>query len=54
MKRCGMGRRGGGYTRKTTIGKDIFGRTVVTTRYLKGGGGLIVLFILFVVCMKGC
>jgi hypothetical protein len=54
MKGCGMGRRGGGYTRKTTIGTDIFGRKVVTTRYFKEGGGLIFLFILWLIYMKGC
>jgi hypothetical protein len=43
-----MGRRGGPYTKVTTVGNDVFGRKVVRTRFVKDGGcGVIVtLFIL--------
>lgn len=58
MGRRGGGRRGGGsYKKVTTVGKDIFGRKVVETRYVKQGtgcGAIILIFVLFMVIMRGC
>jgi hypothetical protein len=60
MGRRGGGRRGGGggnYKKVTTIGRDVLGRRVVETRYVKAGtgfGGIIVLLVLGVIFIRGC
>ncbi len=64
-RRIDMGRRSGGrrgsgggnYKKVTTIGRDVLGRRVVETRYVKVGtgfGGIIALLVLVLIFMRGC
>ena len=57
MGRRGRGGGGGSYKKVTTVGKDVFGRKVVETRYVKEGSGcgvIVILFILYMIFIKGC
>jgi hypothetical protein len=60
MGRRGGGRRGGGggnYKKVTTVGRDVFGRKVIETRYVQEGSGcgvIVILFILYMIFIRGC